>query len=61
MTIFNCDAEHWPICLYDFTYKNKIPQYLSFRTQTDLSLLLKENYFDGNFDPSTLSVKKTSG
>ena len=25
MQIFHCDAESWPICLYDFTYKNKIP------------------------------------
>lgn len=24
MKIFNCDTT-WPLCLYDFTYKNKIP------------------------------------
>lgn len=39
MEIFNCDTE-WPICLYDFTYKNKIPQYLSFRTTNNLSSLV---------------------
>lgn len=33
MKIFNCDVS-WPLCLYDFTYKNKIPQFLCFRTST---------------------------
>lgn len=31
MVTFNCDLS-WPYCLFDFTYKNKIPQYLAFRT-----------------------------
>lgn len=24
---FHCDPERWPICLFDFTYKNVLPQY----------------------------------
>ena len=26
MKVFNCNPE-WPVCLYDFTYKNKSNQY----------------------------------
>lgn len=43
MKIFNCDPE-WPICLFDFTYKNKIPSYLSFRASSSAPVIV-ENYF----------------
>ena len=46
MDIFNCDQD-WPICLYDFTYKNKIPQYLCFRTHKEAPTVI-ENYFYAN-------------
>ena len=42
MLIFNC-SEEWPICLYDFTYKNKIPQYLCFKTESYPSII--EDHF----------------
>lgn len=43
MKIFNCDTQ-WPLCLYDFTYKNKIPQFLCFRTSSEAPLII-EDYF----------------
>ena len=43
MKIFNCNL-NWPICLYDFTYKNKIPQYLCFRTSNNPPVII-EDYF----------------
>lgn len=45
MQMFNCDSD-WPICLFDFTYKNRIPNYLCFKTQSNFSNLFQENYFD---------------
>ena len=32
MQIFNCNPHEWPLCLFDYTSKNRIPQYLCFRT-----------------------------
>jgi hypothetical protein len=33
MSTFNCDPQQWPICLFDFTYKNRIPTYLTFKVE----------------------------
>jgi hypothetical protein len=44
MKIFNCDPE-WPICLYDFTYKNKVPKFFCFRIECDLTTRIIDNYF----------------
>jgi len=43
MDIFICD-ESWPICLFDFTYKNKIPNFLTFKIERDLSRCVIDNY-----------------
>lgn len=32
MQIFDCDPE-WPLCLFDFTFKNKIPTYTCLRVE----------------------------
>jgi len=32
MQIFNCNPE-WPICLFDFTIKNKCPNFFRFRVR----------------------------
>jgi len=44
MKIFNCDAS-WPLCLHDFTFKNRIPSYYAFRSEKPLTSFLNENYF----------------
>jgi hypothetical protein len=44
MDIFNCNKD-WQICLYDFTYKNKICNYFCYRVRNDLTKYIKENYF----------------
>lgn len=42
-----CDTD-WPICLYDFLYKDKIKDHFTFRTQ---ELTIVDDYFgDGNGD-----------
>ena len=45
MKIFRCDPE-WPICLYDYAYKNKIPSYFCFRVKAQLTSLLIKDYFN---------------
>lgn len=46
MKIWNCDPK-WPVCLYDFSFKNKNPTYLAFRVEKDLSSYIKPGYFYG--------------
>ena len=43
MQAFNCNSE-WPVCLFDFTYKNRIPQYLCFRASAHPPIII-EDYF----------------
>jgi len=45
MQMFDCNPE-WPICLYDFTYKNRIPEYLAFRVREAPKII--NDYFGGN-------------
>lgn len=45
MSIFNCDPD-WPICLFDFTFKNKLPTYLCFKVKNDMNKYIIDNYFD---------------
>lgn len=46
MKIFNCDTE-WPICLFDFTVKNKNPTYIALRVQNNLTNYKIDGYFYG--------------
>jgi hypothetical protein len=43
MDIFNCDT-NWPICLFDFTYKNKVPNYVAFKIERPLNECIIDNY-----------------
>lgn len=56
MQMFNCDSD-WPICLFDFTYKNRIPNYLCFKTQNNFKSLIIENYFEFNGNEIFLTEK----
>lgn len=46
MQIFNCE-QGWPVCLFDFAFKNKNPTYLAYRTQSPLTSYMVDNYFYG--------------
>lgn len=53
MNIFNCQHDYWPICLYNFTYKNRIPEQLVFRsTKSKPNVIF--NYFYGG---SSVAIK----
>lgn len=53
MRLFNCSAD-WPVCLYDFTFKNKNPSYLVMRVAGDLTEFIFEEYFFSEFDHISL-------
>ncbi|CDW87967.1 tbc domain-containing protein [Stylonychia lemnae] len=53
MQIFNCDQE-WPICLFDFTYKNKIPNNLCFKIKETITSCMIHDYFDFEIPKSDL-------
>ena len=36
-------SQQWPVCLYDFTYKNKCSSFFSFRVQSSPQLI--DDYF----------------
>ena len=43
MKVYNCNTD-WPICLYDFTYKNKSNEYQTMRCRQKLSRYVVEDY-----------------
>lgn len=45
MQIFECDTK-WPICLFDFTMKNKCPNYFRFRLGNLLDSYIIHDYFN---------------
>jgi hypothetical protein len=44
MRIFDCKPT-WPICLYDFTFKNRSNKYIAMRSRLSLKDFVVENYF----------------
>ena len=44
MRTFNCNPK-WPICLYDFTYKNRSNEYQTFRLKNTLSHYVVEDFY----------------
>jgi hypothetical protein len=53
MKIFNCDAD-WPVCLFDFSFKNKTPSYIALKVAGDLDTYIFEDYYFSDFDPLSL-------
>ena len=43
MEVFDCDNT-WPICLYDFTFKNKTPNFLCYKSQEDLTSCVIDDF-----------------
>ena len=44
MKYYNCETD-WPICLFDFTIKSKIPNIFVFRVGGQLDKYVIDNYF----------------
>lgn len=42
--VFTCDPR-WPICAYDFVFKNRIPSYTALRVEAQLESFRIDDYF----------------
>ena len=54
---FDCNPE-WPICMFDFTYKNKVPTSFCFKMENNLSSYCHENYFNSHDESGTAPAKR---
>ena len=42
--IYKCNPE-WPICLFDFSFRNLNPKFVAYRVKADLNSFVVPNYF----------------
>ena len=58
MSIFDCDKE-WPVCLFDFTFKSKVPTQIVLKIARPLDECLVDGYFYGKpeFQKTTVSFR----
>lgn len=59
---FNCDPQKWPLCLFDFTYKNILHQFFVYRVNKNTVQIL-DDYFYGssmNYDCDTEDSTETT-
>ena len=56
MDIYNCDPK-WPICIFDFTFKNINPKFVVLKVYDNLDKFIKDDYFYGESKPSFLDKR----
>jgi hypothetical protein len=44
MSIYHCDPE-WPVCLFDFSFKNRDPNMFAFKVKPSLDDYVIPDYF----------------
>ena len=44
MLFYRCDPK-WPVCLFDFTFRNLNPQFNTYRVEANLDNFVRNNYF----------------
>jgi hypothetical protein len=66
---FACNYGHWPVCIYDFTFKSVLPEYFVYRQRPGYKIDIIENYFSPSYkeldfafdDCPAEEVKETQG
>jgi len=48
MAVYNCSPE-WPVCLYDFSHKNRVPNYICLKVKKSLNEHIIANYFTQDY------------
>jgi hypothetical protein len=48
MTVYNCDPE-WPVCLYDFSFKNRVPNYFCLKVKKPMTSYIIPEYFGDDY------------
>jgi hypothetical protein len=41
---FRCDYDHWPVCIFDFSFKGVLPDYFAFRSKAPLKIVCQYFY-----------------
>ena len=44
-SLYKCNPE-WPICLFDFSFRNQNPQSVSLRVKPKLTAFIQQDYFN---------------
>lgn len=57
MSIYKCNPE-WPVCLYDFTFKNRNPNFFSYKVKRDFSAYLRPDYYPADAKPCEAQKEK---
>ena len=55
MKVFNCDPS-WPICLFDFTFRNRSEDYLALRSKQSLSKYILDDYIGKSEDMGRIQL-----
>lgn len=55
MSAFNCDTQ-WPICMFDFTYKNKTNHQQAMRSRYKLTSFVVEDHFYPECDQNKAQI-----
>jgi hypothetical protein len=58
--IFKCNP-NWQLCLYDFTLKLKIPEFLCYRSSTEPVTLIPDYFYPENTSRNPAPLIMTSG
>jgi hypothetical protein len=48
MTVYHCNPE-WPVCLYDFSFKNRVPNYFCLKVKKPLTSFIIPQYFGEDY------------
>lgn len=43
---FHCENSHWPVCLFDFTFKSILPEYLAYRAKPRTYQVIEDYFAD---------------
>lgn len=44
--LYECNSQ-WPICLFDFTFRNVSPKFLTYKVRAELDSFVINDYFQG--------------
>ena len=55
MKFYKCDPS-WPVCLYDFTFRNLNPQFNTYRVNSKLDSFVIDDYFQADPSPAYVQI-----
>jgi hypothetical protein len=49
--------EKWPVCLFDFSYKNKVPEFFVFRVHSSRVVICEDHFSMDNIEETDKTLK----